>query len=77
MSKAGYTHSEEVLRQQLRADGLEELAHSMSMASHTTVVQQVLDGWAQQASRPDWYMEAYRCLHKWIDASLDKYKVCS
>lgn len=53
---------EDVFRQQLHADGLDQFAHSVSVECHATTVQQILQGYNQQQQSPDWYAEAFQVI---------------
>ncbi|CEO96381.1 Transcription initiation factor TFIID subunit 5 [Plasmodiophora brassicae] len=71
----GYARAEDVFRQQLHADGLDQFAHSVSVECHATTVQQILQGYNQQQQSPDWYAEAFQALQDWVEGSLDKYRL--
>ncbi|KMS65089.1 hypothetical protein BVRB_039560, partial [Beta vulgaris subsp. vulgaris] len=66
--------AEDVFRQTLSSAGLDELAHSVSIDCHATMLKQVLHGVIQQQQSPDAYTEAFQALQDWIEGSLDMYR---
>src|SRR5690242_6110237 len=70
----GYARAEDVFRQSLSSSGLDELAHSVSIDCHATMLKQVLHGVIQQQQSPDAYTEAFQALQDWIEGSLDMYR---
>jgi hypothetical protein len=70
----GYTKAEEALRQDLSAHPLEDYAASSALDSQATVIRQILS-FNQQENNPEWYADSYRDLRRWVEASLDIYRV--
>lgn len=73
LKQRGFAKTEELLREELGASSLEEYAGRAVLDQHTNVLRTLLNNDLTQTS-PDWYIESYRYLRRWIDTSLDLYK---
>jgi hypothetical protein len=57
------------------AEQLSEKAYHLSLAIHTNLPDQ-FRGFNAAENAPEWYTESYVRLQRWIDLSLDMYRVC-
>ena len=76
LKQKGFKNAAEALSRDLNESRatLQQYAADQMLDKHTSILKSVLT-FNMNENSPDWYTESYRYLRRWIESSLDIYKV--